>query len=531
VLNGGGGNDKLSGGDGDDMLNGGSGNDRLSGGAGDDTYFVDKAPGDVVVEALNAGTDTVMSSVTYTLTANVEILVLTGTANRNGTGNGLANTLTGNSGTNVLNGGGGNDTFFSTAGNDRFVGGSGDDTLHLDLSFAEKNLVGGFTVTRPSSTTLVITDLATGQKLTVQSTESFVFSDQTVTLAQLIAGTSTAGNDVLSSTAGDDALDGIAGNDVLQGAAGNDLLLGGAGNDSLDGGTGNDTLAGGLGNDTYVVDAAGDVVTEASAQGTDLVQTSLGAYTLTANVERLLFSGVGDFAGTGNASANRITGGAGNDTLDGAGGNDRMEGGAGDDTYFVDRAATSTAPGDVVVEAVGAGTDLVRSSVSHTLGANVENLVLTGTANRNGTGNGLDNSLEGNTGNNVLSGGAGNDTLDGGSGNDTLRGGTGNDTFVFDNLAGVDRILDFVTGADRIALEDSVFTALEWTGGALNAGQFESATSLAAATAGMNLVYLRSTGQLFYDADGTGSGADATVIAVLGTTTHPVLAATDFMQL
>ncbi|MBW9056738.1 protease, partial [Rhizobium mesosinicum] len=82
---------------------------------------------------------------------------------------------------------------------------------------------------------------------------------------------------------------------------------------------GADTLIGGAGNDTYIVDVAGDVVTEAANEGTDLVKTALSTYALTniANVENLTFTGSGNFAGTGNALANIITGGAGNDTLDG----------------------------------------------------------------------------------------------------------------------------------------------------------------------------------------------------------------------
>ena len=180
----------------------------------------------------------------------------------------------------------------------------------------------------------------------------------------------------------------------------------------LNGGAGNDTMIGGLGNDTYVVDAAGDVVTELAGQGTDTVQSSI-SYVLGSDVENLQLTGSAAINATGNTLANTLTGNAGNNVLDGGAGNDTMIGGAGNDTYVVDAA------GDVVTELARQGTDTVQSSVTYTLGANVENLSLTGAAAINATGNTLDNMLTGNSGNNVLSGGAGNDTMIGGLGNDT----------------------------------------------------------------------------------------------------------------
>ncbi|MGE0118721.1 MAG: tandem-95 repeat protein [Dongiaceae bacterium] len=124
-LIGGSSNDTLNGGNGNDTLDGGSGNDGMTGGAGDDVYIVDSSS-DVVVESANQGSDTVYSSVTYTLANNVETLILTGSGNIGGTGNSLANLIVGNSGNNSLSGGGGTDTIIGGAGNDTINANNGD---------------------------------------------------------------------------------------------------------------------------------------------------------------------------------------------------------------------------------------------------------------------------------------------------------------------------------------------------------------------------------------------------------------------
>ena len=189
--------------DGNDRLNGRIGADRMYGGAGNDLYYVDNRR-DLAIEALAAGTDTVISSVTFRLAANVERLTLTGTTAIHGTGNDLANRITGNSAGNILSG--------------------------------------------------------------------------------------------------------LAGADYLDGRGGND---------------------------TYVVDHVGDRVVEAATGGVDTVKSAI-AYTLGANLEKLVLAGAAAIDGTGNSLANRILGNNAANVLDGGTGGDYLQGKAGDDTYIVD---------------------------------------------------------------------------------------------------------------------------------------------------------------------------------------------------
>ena len=251
-------------------------------------------------------------------------------------------------------------------------------------------------------------------------------------------------NLTVNGTSGVDTLNGGAGNDTLNGLAGNDTLNGNAGNDRLDGGTGNDTMRGGTGDDTYVVNVATDIVTENANEGIDTIESSV-TLTLGNNVENLTLTGTTAINGTGNAldniltgnsKNNTLTGGAGNDRINGGTGNDTMRGGTGDDTYVVN---VST---DIVTENANEGIDTVESSVTLTLGANVENLTLTGTSAINGTGNTLNNVLIGNSAVNSLSGAAGNDTLEGLGGADTLTGGTGNDTYSLGRGYGADTVVE-----------------------------------------------------------------------------------------
>jgi Ca2+-binding RTX toxin-like protein len=196
------------------------------------------------------------------------------------------------------------------------------------------------------------------------------------------------------------------------GGSGDDVLIGNSASNVLNGNGGADTMLGRAGDDRYIVDHVDDSVSEVDGEGTDTVASAI-TYTLGAALENLELTGVDAIDGTGNGLANRITGnsaanvltgGAGNDVLDGGAGADTLVGGADDDLYFVDDG------GDVATELEGEGIDTVSSSVSYTLAANVEDLVLTGTA-ANGTGNGLDNRISANGVANRIDGGAGTDTV------------------------------------------------------------------------------------------------------------------------
>jgi trimeric autotransporter adhesin len=342
----------------DNVLTGNNAANVLTGGGGNDIYIV--GAGDTVVENAFSGTDTVQSSVTYTLGNHVENLTLIGTGAINGTGNAADNVLTGNAGRNVLAGG---------AGDDIYVVGTGDTTI----------------------------EEAAGGTDTVRSSVNWVLANHLENLE--LTGT---------------------GNINGTGNAAANQIVGKSGNNVLDGGAGIDTLIGGEGNDTYVVDTASDVIQEQANGGTDTVISSV-SYQLSADInlgftENLTLTGTGTIDGTGNSldnviignsSANFLNGLAGNDTLNGGAGADQLFGGDGNDTYIVDNI------GDVVSEtsSEGGANDTVQSSVTFTLSNFLENLELTGAANINAIGNDNANVITGNAGNNSLTGGAGNDTF------------------------------------------------------------------------------------------------------------------------
>ncbi|WJN59215.1 M10 family metallopeptidase [Pseudomonas sp. SO81] len=395
----------LTGGAGNDRLDGGAGADTLHGGTGNDTYVVDNI-GDLTEELAGEGTDTISSNLSWTLGAELENLTLTGTAHLGGTGNALRNSITGNDGNNILDG---------MAGADTLAGGKGNDTYRVDLIQAGS----GSTATAALEDSL--TEAASAGTDTVQLRGSIALTQATT----LTLGTNLENLD--ASATGTTRLN-------LTGNSANNRITGNAADNRLDGGAGADRLIGGLGNDTYVVDNSSDRIEELVDQGHDTVKSSV-SWTLGSELENLLLTGTTAINGTGNALDNQITGNSANNVLNGGIGADTLIGGLGNDTYVVDNI------NDVATELAGQGTDTVSSNLSWTLGAELENLTLTGTAHLDGTGNALRNSITGNDGNNIL---------DGMAGADTLAGGKGNDTYIVDLIQ---------AGSGSTALEDSLTEA------------------------------------------------------------------------
>ncbi|NOT15754.1 MAG: calcium-binding protein, partial [Methylotenera sp.] len=270
------GSNVLSGDAGNDVLIGNAGADTMVGGLGNDDYAVDNV-GDIVTESagFGTGTDTVWSYIDYTLTDNVEKLVLV-TGNINGTGNILNNTITGSSGNNLIDGGAGNDTMSGGTGNDTYI------VSQVGDSVVEGVNAGIDTV----NTTLTTYSL-------LNNIENLTFTG-----------------------AGDFTGRGNSGGNVLTGGGRNDVLIGNAGAD---------TMIGGLGNDGYAVDDVGDVVTESAGvgSGTDTVWSYID-YTLTDNVENLVLV-TGAINGTGNNLNNIIAGNSSKNILTGGGGADTFD--------------------------------------------------------------------------------------------------------------------------------------------------------------------------------------------------------------
>ncbi len=373
------------------------------------------------------------------------------------------------------------------------------------------------------------------------------------------------------------------------GGIGNDTITGGAGNDNIAGGLGSNVLTGGLGADLFVVSGY-DTVTDlgigdnlyVAAKGTvtatlvgDFIATAISGNDGTAtlinkggfNVDLSKAVGSHNFIINASKSINSIkiigshqadslVAGAGNDTLDGGAGADTMTGGKGSNTFYVDNV------GDKVIDtSIGGGIDTVISSVSYALGANIDNLTLTGSVHLVAKGNKLNNVITANdagdvliagAGNTTLSGGKGDDiiygstaklsTINGGDGNDTIAGGvgvnlitggSGNDTFIFNKGNGLTTIIDFASkadnipslGIDHLEINHKAFKGMLAV--ELNDKNFYSGILTSARDPATEFFYNTQSGKLYFDADGSFARSKPIVIEILGLYTHPKLLAED----
>jgi len=461
---------------GTDTLTANSGVDTLVGGTGNDTFVINNST-DVIQDASTAATNTARSGVSYQLAANVNALVLTGSSAIQGTANSGNDSITANTASDTLVAGSGNDTLVAgTTGTDSLVGGSGNDM------FVVNNATD--TVT-DASTTASNAILSTVSYVLPTNVNSLIFTGTAA-----LRGTANSGNDVLTANTGSDTLVAGSGADTLvAGTSGTDSLVGGSGNDTffvnntadkvidtsttasntisstvsytlptnvnsmiftgtaalkgtanshadsitansgadtLTAGSGVATLMGGAGNDTFVINNAGDVVTDTSTTASNAISSTV-SFTLPTNVHSLKFTGTAALKGTANSGNDVLTANTGKDTLvagsgtdtlvAGTTGTDSLVGGTGNDTFVVNNTA------DIVSDTSTSTTNSIQSSVSYTLPTNVQYLTLTGTSALAGTGNGLLNLVVGNTGNDTLTGGTGIAVLEGGStaGSDQIK--------------------------------------------------------------------------------------------------------------
>jgi len=500
------GHDDLYGGDGNDRLHGGTGYDILDGGNGRDLVsYWDETSG-VQVYLGGSGFNNGGAAVGDKL---VSIEAVDGSRfNDTIEGNGDANTFWGDSGDDVLRGGAGDDQLSGGDGNDRLEGGTGADLFNGGN--------GRDTVSYALASGAVRVSLSDASRNTGEA------AGDTFVSIEVIEGS--FHSDTIEGSSAANTFLGGAGHDMLKGLGGADTLSGGAGGDHLYGGDGADLLDGGADFDFAVYgDAATGVLVDLLNMGRNSGEAAGDVYV---SIEGLIGSGHSDqFYGT--AGWDGFYGGGGDDRLEGRGGGDQLDGGDGRD-HAVYWGATS---GVVASLAAGYGT---AGDAAGDVFVSIEGLEGSNYADTL-TGDGIANTLYGNAGNDQLFGLSGNDyihggdhsdTLSGGDGLDWLVGGAGRDYFRFDGavIAGnADTIEDFNAAEDLIQLGRTAFGNLSGT--TLAATAFTTGT--AATTSLHRIVYNKTTGELFYDADGSGMAAGQTKFATISA--GQTLAASHFL--
>ena len=431
-------------------------------------------------------------------------------------------TLTGTADADQLDGAGGNDILLGLAGDDTMIGGTGDDVFHVeDAGDILVELLG-----EGSDRVAAYLSYTLAAGVEIERLDAVHLTETTAI--------DLTGNEFAQTVIGN------FGANTLDGGGGNDQLLGLDGNDRLIGGTGVDIMFGGTGDDLFFVDDAADSVTELVGEGYDRISASV-SYILSndAEIERLEslhLDDTADISLTGNDFVNHLVGNVGSNRLDGGAGNDRIEawdgddiliggtgadqmfGGLGNDTYYVDNSGDRAAELSSPLPSSG-GIDRVATSISFRAESGIEileavNLTDTTPINLRTVSLGA-NTITGNMGDNVI---------EGGGGADLLTGLGGADTFVFrhepSGSTSPARIIDFLSGTDKIAIENFGFHTNLPTG-----PLSPSAFALGAPQDASDRV-IYNNGQLLWDEDGTGN-AQAFVFATLDGS--PLISASDFI--
>jgi Ca2+-binding RTX toxin-like protein len=542
------GNDKIIGNAQANTIRGSAGNDTIDGGAGDDTFLVDGSyagyngfdlyNGGVGTDAIKAQDNNANIGLNgnFSLSNSIEIITADGKTGVTVWGDDKDNVLDFSSTTLtdvIIDGWHGNDKIIGnaqaniirgSAGNDTIDGGAGDDTFLVDGSYAGYN---GFDLYNGGVGTDAIKAQDNNANIGLNGNFGLSNSIEIIT-SDGKTGVTVWGDDK------DDVLDFSSTtltDVIIDGWHGNDKIIGNTQANTIRGSAGNDTIDGGAGDDTFLVDASsgfyngfdlyngGAGIDTIKALGNDANIGLNGDFNLSNSIEIITADGKTnvtvygddknntlDFSGTtligvvvdgwygndkiiGNSQDNTIRGNIGDDTLDGGAGKDVLDGGTGNDTYIVD------AVGDVINETSTVSTeiDTVQSSITYTLGANLENLTLLGFIATNATGNALNNVIAGN----VL--------------NNTLTGGAGVDTFVL-NKTNADTITDFATN-EKLQISASEFGGL--TAGSLATTQLlVGAGATTATTAAQRFIFNTTDKSLYFDSDGL-NGSAAVKIGIL----------------
>jgi Ca2+-binding RTX toxin-like protein len=456
-------------GDSFDITNAPNGWIGVNGGDGTDSFTIDPSINGIVRLDFAYGNQ------------GVVVNLGTGTVTNDGYGN-----------TETISGVGGNTRIELRSGNydDTLIGSAFDDRFILRAGNDYADGLGGQDLVRydRSGVTAVNVDLLAGLATGVWRGNAFQHTLMNI-------------EDVRGSREDDDTLFGSAAANRLEGRGGDDTLNGWSGDDTLSGGEGDDLMIGGHGSDRFYVDSVGDRVAESRKwSGHDTVISSVDFRMGRKHIEDLELTGTAR-VGAGNGLMNRIEGNDSDNILDGGKNVDTLIGGLGDDLYVI------RSPGDNIVESAGEGVDAVRAYRSYALDAHVEKLYMQNVftqsgapANLNGIGNGLDNTIVGTPFAN---------TIVGREGNDVLKGQAGDDTFVFDRAIGannVDRIIDYEVNGD----DDTLKFKASVLGGGVTAGVLDAAdfvAGTAALDASDRFIFDQASGQLWFDADGSGAGA------------------------